>query len=76
MGNHSQEKESMRGASGFAEVELKLSTNAAHCEGLPYLRSLENTYIKYNSAILSHIDCLFRTTKGKAHDHAFFEIFD
>ena len=32
--NRGQEKESMRGAYGFAEVELKLSTNAARCEGL------------------------------------------
>ena len=30
----------MRGASGFAEVELKLSTNTACCEGLSYLLSL------------------------------------
>ena len=34
----------MRGASGFAEVELKLSTNAARCEGLSYLLSFENIY--------------------------------
>ena len=47
MQNPSQEKESMRGASSFAEVELKLSTNAAGCEGLDYLLSLENIYIKY-----------------------------
>ena len=47
MQNHSQEKESMRGASSFAEVKLKLSTNTAYCEGLSYLLSLENIYIKY-----------------------------
>ena len=47
MQNLGQEKESMRGVSGFAEVDLKLSTNAAHCEGLSYLLSLENIYIKY-----------------------------
>ena len=47
VGNRSQQKESMRGALGFAEVELKLSTNAARCEGLSYLLSLENIYIKY-----------------------------
>ena len=44
MRNRGQEKESMRGASGFAEVELKLSTNAARCEGLSYLLSFENIY--------------------------------
>ena len=37
MPNSGQEKESMRGASGFAEVELKLSANAARSEGLSYL---------------------------------------
>ena len=47
MRNRGQEKESMGGAIGFAEVELKLSTNAARCEGLSYLLSLENIYIKY-----------------------------
>ena len=47
MRNPSQEKESMRGASSFAEVELKLSTNAARSEDLSYLLSLENIYIKY-----------------------------
>ena len=47
MQNCSQEKESMRGASGYAEVELKLSTNAAWYEDLSYLFSLENTYTKY-----------------------------
>ena len=76
MRNRGQEKESMRGASGFAEVELKLSTNAARCEGLSCLISLENIYIKYMNAILLYIDCLFRTAKDKAHDLAFFEIFD
>ena len=47
MRNRGQEKESMRGASGFAEVERKLSTNAARCKGLSNLLSLENMYIKY-----------------------------
>ena len=47
MRNRSREKESMRGASGFAEVGLKLSTNAALCDSLAYLLSLENIYIKY-----------------------------
>ena len=72
MRNQVQEKKSMRGASGFAEVELKLSINAARCEGLSYLLSLINIYIRYKNAILSHIDCLFRKTKDKAHNGAFF----
>ena len=66
----------MRGASGFAKVELKLSTNPAHCEGLAYLLSLENIYKRYKNAILSYIDCLLSTTKDLAQDRAFFEIFD
>ena len=47
MRNRGQEKESMRGASGFAEMKFKLPTNAARYEGLSYLLSLENFYIKY-----------------------------
>ena len=68
----------MRGASGFAEVVLKLSTNAARCETLSYLLSLENIYINniYKNAILSNINCVFRTTKDKAYARAVFEIFD
>ena len=38
MRNRGQETESMTEASGFAEVELKLSTR---CEGLSYLLALE-----------------------------------
>ena len=34
--NRGQEKKSMRGISSFAEVKLKLSTNAACCEGFSY----------------------------------------
>ena len=40
-------KEIHERSSGFAEVKLKLSTNAARCEGLSYLLSLENIYMKY-----------------------------
>ena len=46
MRNRGTEKESTRGASGFAEVELKLSANAARCEDLSYLLSLINIHIK------------------------------
>ena len=37
MQNLGREKESLKGASGFAEVELKLSPNTACVEGLAYL---------------------------------------
>ena len=41
MRNGSREKESMRGGSGFAQVEVKLSTNAACCTGLANILSLQ-----------------------------------
>ena len=65
MRNRGQEKESMGGASGFAEVELKLSTNVARCEGLSYILSRINIYLNHENAIGSHIDCFFPHNKGQ-----------
>ena len=73
MRNRGQEKESMRGASGFAEVELKLSTNAAHCETTQQRKM--HMIVHFSRYLISTakqlLNCLMRQVKKSSFSDCF-----